>query len=384
MDKLAEALGIDAVELRLINALAPGDTLITGQKITGTAPVSEVIQTLANHPLPSPLGSDLLELPGGTGRTTDSRHVKRGIGFAASIKNLMFSEGFDDFSEARCIVSKNVVSIQSACVEVGQGFVTLVHQIVEEVLGIEEVEILPVDTSIGSAGSTSASRQSWMSGGAVMKACEAVIASLISDLTAEEGIEYESVNGLLISIDGSNSISIAEALHGRQYDETVVYRHAPTYPLDKNGQGNAHVSFAFAAHRAVVDVDEELGLVRVVEIATSQDVGRVLNPVQARGQIEGGITQGLGLALLEEIILENGKIQNANFTDYLLPTAMDTPSIEIAALIEEPEPNAPFGAKGIGEPPVISSTPAIVAAIRNATGRDLNRVPIRPEDIALG
>ena len=384
MDKLAEALGIDAVELRLINALAPGDTLITGQKITGTAPVSEVIRTLANHPLPSPLGSDLLELPGGTGRTTDSRHVKRGIGFAASIKNLMFSEGFDDFSEARCIVSDNVVSIQSACVEVGQGFVTLVHQIVAEVLGIEEVEILPVDTSIGSAGSTSASRQSWMSGGAVMKACEAVIASLISDLTAEEGIEYESVNGLLISIDGSNSISIEEALYGRQYDETVVYRHAPTYPLDENGQGNAHVSFAFAAHRAVVDVDEELGLVRVVEIATSQDVGRVLNPVQARGQIEGGITQGLGLALLEEIILENGKIQNANFTDYLLPTAMDTPSIEIAALIEEPEPNAPFGAKGIGEPPVISSTPAIVAAIRNATGRDLNRVPVRPEDIALG
>ena len=125
-------------------------------------------------------------------------------------------------------------------------------------------------------------------------------------------------------------------------------------------------------------------LVRVVEIATSQDVGRVLNPIQARGQIEGGITQGLGLAILEEIVLVDGKIQNANFTDYLLPTAMDTPTIEIAALIEEPEPNAPFGAKGIGEPPVISSTPAVVAAIRDATGLDLNRVPIRPEDIALG
>ena len=125
-------------------------------------------------------------------------------------------------------------------------------------------------------------------------------------------------------------------------------------------------------------------MVRVVEVATSQDVGRVLNPVQARGQIEGGITQGLGLAILEEIILKDGIIQNANFTDYLLPTALDTPEIQIAALIEEPEPGAPFGAKGIGEPPVISSTPAIVAAIRNATGLDLARVPVRPEDIALG
>ena len=143
------------------------------------------------------------------------------------------------------------------------------------------------------------------------------------------------------------------------------------------------MSFAFAAHRAVVDVDQELGLVRIIEIATSQDVGRILNPLQAVGQIEGGITQGLGLAVLEELVMKNGVIQNANFTDYLLPTALDTPPIEIAALIEEPEPGAPFGAKGIGEPPTISSTPAVVAAIRDATGIDLRRVPVRPEDIAL-
>ena len=133
----------------------------------------------------------------------------------------------------------------------------------------------------------------------------------------------------------------------------------------------------------MVDVDEELGLVRVVEIATSQDVGRVLNPVQARGQIEGGIAQGLGLALLEELVLDSGKIVNANFTDYLLPTSMDTPPIKIASLIEQSEPGAPFGAKGIGEPPVISSTPAIIAAVRNATGKKLNRVPIKPEDLVF-
>tara|TARA_Y100000768_G_scaffold387368_1_gene378426 strand:+ start:368 stop:2626 length:2259 start_codon:yes stop_codon:yes gene_type:complete len=383
MDKLAHALSIDPVELRLLNALETGDTLITGQKITGTAPVKEVLTSLSEYPIPEGVEGDLLHLPGGTGRTTDSSHVKRGIGYAASIKNLMFSEGFDDFSEARCIVADGEVSIQSACVEVGQGFVTLVNQIVEETLGVSGAVILPVDTSIGSAGSTSASRQTWMSGGAVLKACEAVVHSLVLEMRNESGVEYEKVGLNLVPKDGSESIEIAVALRGRNFDEHVTHRHLPTFPLDQDGQGNAHVSFAFAAHRAVVDVDEELGLVRVVEIATSQDVGRVLNPVQARGQIEGGIAQGLGLALLEELVLADGKITNANFTDYLLPTAMDTPPIEIAAFIEQPEPDAPFGAKGIGEPPVISSTPAIIAAIRDATGFELNRVPVKPEDIAL-
>ena len=383
MDKLAKALSLDPVDFRLLNALKTGDILITGQEITGTAPVKEVLTSLAKYPLPKPSESELLDLPGGTGRTTDKSHIKRGIGYAASIKNLMFSEGFDDFSEARCVITDGEVLIKSACVEVGQGFVTLVSQIVEETLGISDVTILPVDTSIGSAGSTSASRQTWMSGGAVLKACEAVVNALILDLSSENGITYEKSGLNLVSQDGSHSIDIAAALRARNYDEHITHRHKPTFPLDHNGQGNAHVSFAFAAHRAVVDVDEELGLVRVVEIATSQDVGRILNPVQARGQIEGGIAQGLGLALLEELVLNNGKIANANFTDYLLPTAMDTPPIKIASLIEQPEPGAPFGAKGIGEPPVISSTPAIISAIRNATGKKLNRVPIKPEDIVF-
>ena len=383
MDKLAKALSLDPVDFRLLNALKTGDILITGQEITGTAPVKEVLTSLAKYPLPKPSESELLDLPGGTGRTTDKSHIKRGIGYAASIKNLMFSEGFDDFSEARCVITDGEVLIKSACVEVGQGFVTLVSQIVEETLGISDVTILPVDTSIGSAGSTSASRQTWMSGGAVLKACEAVVNALILDLSSENGVTYDKSGLNLVSQDGSHSIDIAAALRARNYDEHITHRHKPTFPLDHNGQGNAHVSFAFAAHRAVVDVDEELGLVRVVEIATSQDVGRILNPVQARGQIEGGIAQGLGLALLEELVLNNGKIANANFTDYLLPTAMDTPPIKIASLIEQPEPGAPFGAKGIGEPPVISSTPAIISAIRNATGKKLNRVPIKPEDIVF-
>ena len=383
MDKVAKALGIDPVELRLINALEQGDTIITGQKITGAAPVKEVISSLADHPMPGPAENNLLARPGGTGRTTDQKHIKRGVGFAVSIKNLMFAEGFDDSSEALCQVEDGNVAIHTACVEVGQGFITLIHQIAEEVLGTSDITIIPADTSIGSAGSTSASRQTWMSGGAVLKACEAVVVKLIEQIFEDEGVKYENFNGTLVSEDGTKTIPVSEALKGRSFHEKIVHRHAPTFPLNSKGQGDAHVSFAFAAHRAVVDVDQELGLVRIIEIATSQDVGRILNPLQAVGQIEGGITQGLGLAVLEELVMKNGVIQNANFTDYLLPTALDTPPIEIAALIEEPEPGAPFGAKGIGEPPTISSTPAVVAAIRDATGINLRRVPVRPEDIAL-
>jgi CO/xanthine dehydrogenase Mo-binding subunit len=132
----------------------------------------------------------------------------------------------------------------------------------------------------------------------------------------------------------------------------------------------------------LVDVDPELGLVRVVRVDTAQDVGRALNPEAIRGQIEGGIMQGVGLAVMEELVLDRGRIRNATFTDYLLPTILDAPDVE-AILIEQDGSWGPFGAKGVGEPPTISSTPAVVAAIRAATGRRLNRVPIRPEDIAL-
>ncbi len=118
-------------------------------------------------------------------------------------------------------------------------------------------------------------------------------------------------------------------------------------------------------------------------MTTAQDVGRVLNPVQVVGQIEGGTLQGVGLAVMEELVVTDGQVRNASFTDYLIPTALDAPEVRIAALVEEPEPGAPFGAKGVGEPPTLSSTPAVAAAIRAATGLDLPRVPIRPEDIAL-
>ncbi len=389
MDKLAAALGIDPVELRLRNALKSGDSLITGQTLRGTAPVAEVIRTCAAAPLPAggPVTATELELPGGAGRTADRDSVRRGVGFAVSIKNLMYGGGFDDYSSARCRLEDGVATITCAAVEVGQGFVTLVQQIAREVLGVVDVVLAPPGTAdIGSAGSTSASRQTWMSGGAVQQACLAVRERLLTSIASRHGLAREAleiVEGRIVSLDREVDLPISEAAPGEVLEETAEFHHAPTAELDADGQGDAFVSFAFAAHRAVVDVDLELGLVRVVEIATSQDVGRVLNPVQLVGQLEGGIAQGVGLAVMEEIVLDHGRVRNPSFTDYVIPTALDMPPVHIAALIEEPEPGSPMGAKGAGEPPMISSMAAVVAAIRDATGLELPRAPVRPQDIAL-
>lgn len=387
MDKLAAALGMDPVELRLRNAMERGDRMITGQEIAGTAPVVECLRAAAEAPLPPVPGDDddVMLLPGGAGRTADRGQIRRGVGYAMSIKNIAFSEGFDDSAAAACTLRDGVAVIKSACAEVGQGFVTIATQIAREVLGVDEVVLDTVDTDIGSAGSTSASRQTWMSGGAVEHACRGVRDLLLDRVARHNGVDPTTLDlagGRVVSADGTLEVSIADAAGGEELRHEVVFRHAPTQPLDEYGQGDAHVSYAFAAHRAVVDVDPELGLVRVVEIATGQDIGRALNPVQVVGQIEGGIAQGVGLAVMEEIIVDNGLVRNASFTDYLIPTALDMPEV-ITTLIEHPEPGAPFGAKGVGEPPTISSTPAVVAAIRAATGLELPRAPVRPADIAL-
>jgi xanthine dehydrogenase D subunit len=392
MDRLAHACGIDPVELRLRNAMEPGDEFIFGQRAGASFPLRETIRACVAHPLPDPAPSHrpagAADLPGASGRTTEGGDVRRGVGFAVSVKNLMFSEGHDDLSTARVRLRDGAVEVTCAAAEVGQGFVTLVHQIAHETLGVTEVVVAPADTSVGEAGSTSASRQTWMSGGAVLRACEAVRAQLLDHVGAVHGVDAATLtirDGHVVADggDGFPDLAVEDAIAGLELEATRVHRHRTTSPLDEDGQGEPHVAFAVAAHRAVVDVDPELGLVKVVQIATAQDVGRVLNPLQALGQIEGGIAQGLGLAVMEELVLVEGQIRNASFTDYLVPTTLDAADV-LVDFVEVPDPDAPLGAKGIGEPPTISSTPAIVAAIRDATGVALTRVPVRPYDIAFG
>ncbi len=389
MDKLAAACGIDPLAIRRMNVIRTGDRCITGQILDGTAPAGEILDMLAAAPLPPDTRAtdEMMARPGGAGRTADAHHVRRGVGYALGWKNLMFSEGFDDFSTASCTIVDGKVSIKSACAEVGQGFVTIAQQIARTVLGVDEIELEPADTLIGSAGSTSASRQTWMSGGAVNAACEAVRDRLIAAAAQRWGVAATGIelrDGFIRTLSGEFDISLAEFTKGEKFYDLIEYRHRPTFRLDDNGQGDAHVSWAFAAHRAIVDVDVDLGLIRVVDIATTQDTGTILNPLSVLGQIEGGTAQGVGLAVMEEIVLStDGRVRNPSFTDYLIPTALDMPTVTVAGLYTEPEAGAPFGAKGVGEPPTISSTPAVAAAVRAATGLELPRVPIRPQDIAL-
>jgi CO/xanthine dehydrogenase Mo-binding subunit len=359
MDRLAAELRIDPVELRLLNALEPGDVLPTGQPITGSLPTSEVIRRAAALPLPAEeeLPRDPLRLPGGAGNTTRGEGVRRGVGFAVGFKNICYSEGFDDSCAARVVLhADGSAEVHCAAAEVGQGVEGVVLQVARTELGTDEVTLASRTTaSVGSAGSASASRMTWMAAGAVRDACRAAL-------------EERRRGG-----DG-------------EVDVERVYRHPRTTPLDpESGQitgERAHVALAVAAMRVVVEVDVELGLTRVVWVGTAQDVGKAVNPLAVEGQIEGGIAQGLGLALMEELLTRDGEILNASFTDYLIPTALDMPPVEIE-LVEVAEPDAPYGAKGVGEPPTVVSTAAILSALRDATGRPLTRVPVRPDDICL-
>ncbi|MDG4788385.1 xanthine dehydrogenase subunit D [Micromonospora sp. WMMD1102] len=389
MDRLAEAVGLDPVELRVRNALAEGGTMPTGQLVEGPAPVARLLELVRDRPLPPPAGDDLRQLPGGVANTTTPEQVVRGVGYAIGIKNVCFSEGFDDYATARVrlelVGGEPTVLVRTAAAEVGQGLVTVQAQIARTELGVERVVVATADTSVGSAGSSSASRQTYMTGGAVRAACRAVRAALLarsgSPVEPGDGAGAEWLGGVVRDAAGTTVGTLVELLAAGPVEETVRWRHRPTRPLDPvTGQGDAHVQYAFAAHRATVDVDPELGLVRVVEIATAQDVGRAINPAAVVGQIQGGTAQGLGLALMEELQVVDGVIRNPSFTDYLIPTVLDVPPMAVDVL-ELADPHAPYGLRGVGEPPTISATPAIVAAIRAATGVPLTRVPVRPEHL---
>jgi xanthine dehydrogenase D subunit len=415
MDKLAATLGLDPVTVRCVNAMSMGSEAHTGQIIDSPAPVAEMLRRVRDMPLPGPAvpgpavpgpavpgpavpgpavpgpaspapgRPDPRELPGGMAASTRGEGVVRGVGYAVGYKNVGFSEGYDDYSTARVSLrvsgGEPAVIVHTAAAEVGQGLLTVQQQICRAVLGIANVVVETADTRIGSAGSSSASRQTYVTGGAVKAACERVRDRVLALAGLRLGVPAADLSlrgGHVIRAADAAAIPLAELLGSEVFTETATWRHRPTRPVDpQTGQGFAHMQYAFAAHRAVVDVDTELGLVRVVELACAQDVGRAVNPDGVLGQIHGGSAQGLGLAIMEEIQISDGQILNPSFTDYLIPTILDMPPMQIDVL-EYPDPNAPFGVRGVGEPPAISSGPAIAAAVRAATGLDLNRVPIRP------
>ncbi|HYM96199.1 MAG TPA: molybdopterin cofactor-binding domain-containing protein, partial [Candidatus Sulfotelmatobacter sp.] len=391
MDKLAAALGIDPLELRLRNAVHTGSVLPTGQVVGSTAPVREIVERLRAMPLPAAApgsGRDPIGYPGGAGNVSRGEGLRRGIGYAVGYKNVAYSEGFDDSSEARIKLMAGPAGpeaeIRTAAVECGQGLLTVLTQIAQTELGLERIVLAPADTTVGSAGSTSASRQTMMTGGAVQMACRQVVGVLRERIAARYGAGREGAaigfDATSVLLDGEPGAPAAEVL-SEPIVTTAVYHHRPTTGFDEKGQGDLHASLVFGAERAVVEVDTDLGLVRVVEIAAVQDVGRAINPAGVEGQIEGGTAMGLGLAIMEEVQLRDGRILNGSFTDYIIPTILDMPPV-VSQSIEQPEPGSPYGLKGIGESATIVATAAVVAAIRDATGLELNRAPVHLDDIA--
>ncbi|MFF5362559.1 xanthine dehydrogenase family protein molybdopterin-binding subunit [Streptomyces scabiei] len=402
MDKLAAKLGMDPVELRQINAMEQGTLLPTGQPVDSPAPVAELLRRVKAMPLPPEQqwltageAADVRQLPGGLSNTTHGEGVVRGVGYAVGIKNVGFSEGFDDYSTARVrmevVGGEAVATVHTAMAEVGQGGITVHAQIARTELGVARVTINPADTRVGSAGSTSASRQTYVTGGAVRNSCELVREKVLelgrrrfgtyhpAWATAELVLE----GGKVVTDGGEVLAGLVDVLGDEAVEVEAEWRHRPTEPFDlRTGQGFGHVQYSFAAHRAVVEVDTELGMVKVVELACAQDVGKALNPLSVVGQIQGGTTQGLGIAVMEEIVVDpkTAKVRNPSFTDYLIPTILDTPTIPVDVL-ELADDHAPYGLRGVGEAPTLSSTPAVLAAIRSATGLELNRTPVRPEHL---
>ncbi len=437
MDVLAQRLGMHPLELRMRNAIGEGDVLPTGQPVDGPAPVTEMLTYLRDLPLPDAAGGslasspeplsvsvsakrltspepdsessglqqagrvpngDMRMLPGGVGNVTRGEGIRRGVGFALGMKAIGFSGGVDDTCTAQVTVwirdGEPVAEVYCAAPELGQGIVTLEMQIARSELGINVVELRDKDTDIAESGASSASRQSWMTAGAVVGACDLVkqeilgrtrliLASRGDAASAAAGLgELELRGSWVCDAAGQELVRVAEVLGLESVSHSYTYRHRRTEAVDDEfGQGNAHVAFAYAAHRAVVDVDMELGLVKVVEIATAQDVGKAMNPVAVEGQIEGGTVQGLGLAVMEDLQITGGVVRNPSFTDYLIPTTLDVPPMRLK-VFEFPHPDSPYGLNGVGEPPNLSSTPAIVNALRDATGLELARAPVRPEDLA--
>ncbi|MFJ9656945.1 xanthine dehydrogenase family protein molybdopterin-binding subunit [Streptomyces griseoflavus] len=401
MDRLAARLGMDPVEFRQLNAMEQGSLLPTGQAVDSPAPVAELLRRVKAMPMPperqweSSEGADVRRLPGGLSNTTHGEGVVRGVGYAVGIKNVGFSEGFDDYSTARVrmevVGGEPVATVHTAMAEVGQGGVTVHAQIARTELGVARVTIRPADTRVGSAGSTSASRQTYVTGGAVRHACELVRERVLelgrrrfgSYHPAWASAELLLEGGKVVTDGGEVLAGLADVLGEEAVEVEREWRHRPTEPFDpRTGQGNGHVQYSFAAHRAVVEVDTELGLVKVVELACAQDVGKALNPLSVIGQIQGGTAQGLGMAVMEEIVVDprTARVRNPSFTDYLIPTILDTPTIPVD-MLELADDHAPYGVRGVGEAPTLSSTPAVLAAVRDATGLALDRTPVRPEHL---
>lgn len=386
MDNLARVLGMDGAELRRINAIQRGDRWIFNQLQDRPTPTHPVMTTAVQMPLPPEDGPrHPVDWPGGVSSPARREYVLRAIGFAAAAKNVCLSEGAPVNSTAMVSLRDGEAVIECAAAEVGQGFVGAAVQIAQSTLGVAKVGIGGASTAMAPAATTDGQQQTMTSGPAIDRAAAAVKAQLLAFYGREhrfDPTELDVRDDHVVDSSGERLATVAEAAAGREFRATERFDQRRTRPLEEfDSPDPMHVTVDFSANRCVIDVDAELGLVKVVQMDVAQDVGRVVNPVAAHGQITGGSVMGMGLALMENLQAVDGHPLNTDFATYLIPTAVDVPLIN-TRFIEEPEPGISYGIKGMGELPHCQSPPAVLAALRAATGRELPAAPATAEMLA--
>ncbi len=373
-DRLADACGIDRLDFRRINALEDGMKSVCGQKMEGVG-IRECLDALVPH------WSSALE--DAEAFNESSEIIKRGVGVASCWYGCG-NTALPNPSTIRVgLTAEGQLRLHQGAADVGQGANTVITQICADALGLPvgQFELIGPDTDLTpDCGKTSASRQTVVTGNAARMAGEALRADILRMTNMGEGASLALEGQTLIIIQKSSrteidlgSLPVAENGYVLSAEETY---NPPTSPLDENGQGTPYAVYGYGAQIAIVDVDTRLGTVKVQKMIAAHDLGKVINPLLAEGQIEGGIAQGLGMALMEEYI--PGRTENLH--DYLIPTFGDMPDIE-SILIEKPDPEGPMGAKGLGEHVLIPTAPAILNAIRHATGAEITQTPALPHRV---
>ena len=375
MDSLAEQTGIDQLEFRLKNALRKGQRTGSGQLLENSVGQAECLEALQTRWQEWRKASEEFN--------NHSEIIKRGVGIGCCWYGCGNTSMSNPSTMRVGINSEGTITLYNGAMDIGQGANTIMIQICAEALGLpaSSFQFIMGDTDLtADAGKTSASRQAFVSGRASQLAGEHLRAQIIHLAEAEEDANLRLDGSTLWVQDknGEHSILLSDLLPRTNGDVLVGEGtfDPPTTKLDENGQGSPYATYGFGAHIAEVEVDLKLGTTRVLRLAAAHDVGKTVNPTQVEGQIQGGVAQGLGMALMEEYV--QGVTENLH--DYLIPTVGDMPDIEIL-LIEDPEPLGPFGAKGIGEHALIPTAPAILGGIRQATGVSIHRIPATPDRV---
>jgi CO/xanthine dehydrogenase Mo-binding subunit len=363
MDALAERLDMDPLALRRLNALRAGDETITGHRLTTGVGFGEVMDKVAAE---SDWEKKRKAFRGDTGR------LRRGIGLATCYYGVglgAMGKHLNPAAASVVVAADGSVTVAVGTTEIGQGMITVLSQITAEALGcpVDMVKVMDPDTSrVPDSGPTVASRTTVMSGNAIRDAA-AKIRAAMEPVIADSGLAWRDAVALCVTRQ------VGLAAHGWSVPPTT------TFDLE-TGQGEAYICYSWSANVVEVEVDTDTGQTRVVKVWSGHDAGRIVNPTTAEGQVEGGVLQGLGYALVEEHVVSEGRILNDQFSTYIIPTTLDTP--EIAALFVESEfPWGPYGAKGLGETPIIAVAPAVTAAIHHATGVRVSRIPATPERV---